>query len=154
MAEEPFEVNGEDTYQDGAPRKARLDKTSGKPGLLSGFRICYKIDDRNFGVNKRDLNELITMAGGVVLDEAEFQQARLQADGAHTVLLYDPSLEVDRIEVLNSMGTMPHDIYWLFDSISSHSICSLDEYPIDDGEDDDEGDDDDEAEIGSQKSLF
>ena len=95
-----------------------------------------------------DLDELITMAGATVESEAKLRRAAAALQGT-AVMLVDPSLDLDGIEVLNKVGVMPHDIYWLFDSISSHSICNLDDYPLDDNDEDDE-----EEDMPSQTPLF
>ncbi|KAL0044727.1 hypothetical protein WJX82_006986 [Trebouxia sp. C0006] len=132
VPEEGYEVAG-DHVALGAPKAARMAYESGAPKLFHGMSFLMGFGYKGTGLSPQQLTELLTYAGGHVLDQSSADLG--SKDQAHdteklrVILFGEGNIEPDKVrKTKEQTGRWPLLLSWVLDSLSHQMPLPVAQY--------------------------
>ncbi|KAL0039358.1 hypothetical protein WJX79_004746 [Trebouxia sp. C0005] len=132
VPEEGYEVAG-DHVALGAPKAARTAYESGAPKLFHGMSFLMGFGYKGTGLSPQQLAELLTYAGGHVLDQLSADVgSKYQAydtEKLHVILFGEGNIEPDKVrKTQEHTGRWPLLLSWVLDSLSHQTPLPVAQY--------------------------
>ncbi|KAL0033003.1 hypothetical protein WJX77_010243 [Trebouxia sp. C0004] len=132
VPEEAYEVAG-DHVAVGAPKAARMARESGAPKLFHGRSFLMGCGYKGSGLSPQQLAELLTHAGGCVLDHLSADlgskdQAH-DTEKLHVILFGEGNIEPEKVgKTKEQTGRWPLLLSWVLDSLSHQTPLPVAQY--------------------------